>query len=159
MKFNPNDWSEVKANETFKVPACNVRLRCTGEASVFVTTEGVESLQGVGQTFNFTVSAPSEIKVNIVKPGRVFMRDVVRRAFEDKSEVFTNIDRLPNESGPLQEVTRALRVLKLEERAMIRRIRAEREAAMQVIDVDDKPDAEPAPAPAPAPAPSPAPAP
>lgn len=143
MKFNSNDWSEIKPNVEIQVPAGRVRLRTTAQASCFVTQDGTEALQGIGTEFSFTLSAPSAIKVNIVTPGRVFIRDFVRRGFVDQSEVYTNVDRLPNESGTVLEVTKALRMLKLEERAMVARIRAEMAAApasdVQVVEPDPEP--------------------
>jgi len=153
MKFNPLDWSEIKANAEIQVPSGLLQLRCTGSASLFVTSEGVETCYGHGTEFRLTLPEEATVKVNILTPGRVFKRDVKSRTVRDTSEKFTNIDRLPQESGTMLEVTRALRTLKLEERAMVRRIREERAQAEAVIE-RTKPPA-PAPEPEPDPAPEP----
>jgi hypothetical protein len=41
-------------------------------------------------------------------------------------EVFTNLDRMPMESGTVAEVTREMRRFKLEQAGMLREMRAER---------------------------------
>lgn len=156
MKFNPTDWKQVKPNAEIQVPPCLLQLRLTSPGTLFVTTQGVEGLHGEGTSFRVSIPEGSSYKVNITAPGKVFQHQLVRRRFEDKSEKFTNIDRLPNESGPLQEVTRALRMMKIEERAMTQRIRQERADAEAVIErakpAKPKAEAEP-PAPPSPPAP------
>ena len=71
----------------------------------------------VPEGLNFFVQAPEGV--------RVFYYLAASTSFPADGEVYTNIDRMPSESGSIAEVTRALCRLKMEEQAMIRRIRAE----------------------------------
>lgn len=163
MKFNPTDWKEVKANAQIQVPACLLQLRLTAPGVLFVTTEGVETLYGEGSAFRLSVPENSAYEVKL-SGGKVYQRDIPVRTFADTSEKFTNIDRLPQESGTVAEVTKAVRMFKIEERATVRRIMAARAEAETLIEranalKPSAPASEPAAPPAPASAPAPAPAP
>ena len=93
----------------------------------------------------------------IPAPGvTVFIKDTPSRVYRMTGEKFTNVDRLPQESGTVAEVTKALRMAKLEQRAMLREIRethernkAELAAARAkedaLVEVDPEPEPEPEP--------------
>lgn len=153
MKFNPLDWSEVKTNAKVKIEGGYLWLQCSKESALFVEAEGVESLQGVGTSFRLDL--PPETSIRLVSPdGTVAYRRsawsrVVREA---DAERFTNVDRLPYESGTMAEVTKALRKLQLAERETIKRIRAEAAAQRERREAGIDPSPAPAPEPASAPA-------
>ncbi len=127
MKFNPFSWSEVKLNETFQIPQGLLRLRCAPQAALYVDCQGVEALVGFGSSFE--VETSEEMTGHVVsfsKDTRVFVFVPEQTSIVDSGECFTNIDRMPNESGAVLEVRRAMRELEFEKRAVLREIRAER---------------------------------
>jgi len=152
MKFNPLDWSEIKPNAEVKITSGLVQLRCSAPAAVFTVVEGFEALAAHGTEIRFNLPEAATLKVVADKGVRVFKRNTYSRSCEDTSERFTNIDRLPHESGTVYEVSKAVRNLKLMERDAIRRIREAQASAMpkkddvQVIEQippsDDKQKAE-----------------
>ena len=127
MKFNPFSWSEVKPNESFQIPQGLLRLRCAPQAALYVDCQGVEALVGFGSSFE--VETSEEMTGHVVsfsKDTRVFVFVPEQTSIVDSGECFTNIDRMPNESGAVLEVRRAMRELEFEKRAVLREIRAER---------------------------------
>lgn len=146
MKFDPFIWQEEKPNEKIQVGKGRVRLRLSVAAPVYFEAEGVEALVGTGTAFDFEVSEPGAVTVE-AKSGRVF-RHVGHATSERASgEVYTNIDRMVDESGALAEVTRARRLFELERRAFLRDLHAARDKA--IAEVVGKPAAvEPAAVPA-----------
>jgi len=132
--INPLEWQEINLGKEIEAPSGLLWLRGSSPFSVFVQSFGMETVYSFQAVGKVAVAPGATFKVEASKPGRVFLKDAPRRVVKDHGESFTNIDRLPTESGPLQEVTRALRMLKLEERAMIRRIREERYASEAVIE-------------------------
>lgn len=144
MKFNPLEWSEVHGEE-FEVRAGIVQLRSALPFSVTVKCLGTEAPTGHDTSHRIALPETAWLILHASSP--VYKKDTPSRVVRMKGEKFTNIDRLPHESGTVAEVTKALRMLKLEERAMIRRIRQEREEAEAVLEAV-KPKTEPAQAPA-----------
>ena len=135
MKFNPTDWKEVKPNAEIEVgQQALLQLRTTAHASLFVTTEGVEALAGEGTAFYVSIPPLSSFKVNLLTPGKVYQKVTHNRAFRDTSEVFTNIDRLPHESGNMAAVLAPGRIQQLNFNRMMRQMKAERAALLDVID-------------------------
>lgn len=159
MKLNPLQWNEVTPNEEIQAPSGVLQLRGTAPFAVVLAAHGVQTCQFVAAQAVISLPEASTFKVILSDPaGMVFLKDTPSRVVTMTGEKFTNIDRLPQESGTMLEVTRALRMLKLEERAMIRRIREERDAAESVIEkakpkaeAKAKPKAEAVPEPQPAP--------
>lgn len=155
MKLNPLEWSQIPNGQEIEAPAGVVQLRGSAPFAVLVSSFGCASVQFVDAQARLRLPEASTLKVIPSQEGvLVFMKDQPSRVVHMTGEKFTNIDRLPSESGTMQEVTRALRLMKLEERAMIRRIREERDAAQDVIerakpkpDPESKPDPEPKPEP------------
>lgn len=132
MKFDPFAWNEVKPNEKIS-PRKILRLRADAPGALWCEAEGVETLVALGAAFE--VETPEAVTF-IFRAGagiRVFVHEPVPTTAEASGEVFTNIDRMPDESGTLAEVTRARRMFELERRAMLREIRAERDAAVAEV--------------------------
>lgn len=141
MKFDPFVWQEEKPNEKIQVGKGRVRLRVSVSAPVFFEAEGIEALVGTGTNFDFEVSEPGTVTVEM-KAGRVFRHVAHATAEPASGEVFTNIDRMVHESGALAEVTRARRLFELERRAFLRDLHAARDKA--IADVVVKSAVEPA---------------
>lgn len=150
MKFNPLEWSPVR--EIFEAPSGVVQLRSAAPFGVTVEAEGVEAASGYAAHHRLALPGPARVTVTATAP--VFRKDQPTRVYRCEGEVFTNIDRLPQESGTVAEVTKAMRLWKLEQRALMRQIREERasfEAARAKADDDQVVETEPEPEPEPAP--------
>ena len=148
MKHDLFGWQEVKINAPFDCEKGRVFLRLSAPSPVFVEAQGVQSLLGFNAEFAFEISEAAKVTVAAAKGVRAFVRVPPATSFAHKGEVFTNIDRLPQESGMLAEVTRARRQLELERRQMMAEIRAEAakvRAAMAPAKVAKAADAAPAP--------------
>jgi len=149
MKFNPLEWSQVNGEE-IQAPSGVLQLRSVAPFGVTVECQGCEAAYGVAPTHR--IALPYAAKVTLTATAPVYRKDTPSRVVRMTGEKFTNIDRLPQESGTMLEVTRAVRMMKLEERAMIRRIREERAAAEALIEKakpKPEPKAEPKPEPKP----------
>ena len=150
MKINPLEWSEV--NETTFQAEGVLQLRSADPFAIAIETEGVEVVLGAASEHRVPLVGPSRVTL-VGGESRVFRRDIPSRVYRMTGEKFTNIDRLPQESGTVAEVTKALRLAKLEQRAMIREIREEharnkaelaaaKAKAEEVVDDDDGAEAE-----------------
>ncbi|MBL4917254.1 hypothetical protein [Szabonella alba] len=156
MKFNPLNWSEVKPNEKIETGKGILRLRASQTAALYIEAQGVEALYGLGADFDVEVSEAVAFRVDAPKGTRVFHYRPGNTSFEPTGEVYTNIDRMPDESGTLAEVLRARRVFELEQRAMLREMRAETAKQLKLLKAQNKASlVEPSPAPAPADPPAP----
>jgi len=152
MKINPLEWNEVPHDEEIQARSGVVFLRGSGPFSVLLTSHGVTSVQFFASQGSLRLPPETSFKV-IPAPGvTVYQKDPPRRVVRMTGEKFTNIDRLPQESGAMHEVTKALRMMKLEERAMVRRIRDERDLSLRMLEqakakeeavVEDDPASEP----------------
>jgi hypothetical protein len=125
MKFNPLNWNEVTRNEEFQVPKGRLLLRLSAPCPLYAQAYGVEALVGV-QT-DFQVELAEEMTCHFVAPDGVrgFVYVPERSVCAPDAEVFTNIDRMPNESGSVAAVTQALRQIRLAERESLGRLRQE----------------------------------
>lgn len=128
MKFDPTNWQEVPTNEEIEARKGRLQLRCSAPAALYITAHGQEALYGYAADFDAEVTEAVSFRVEAAEGVRAFGFIAARSAVMFAGEVFTNIDRMPNESGNLNEVTRAMRVFELQRRAALREIRAERDA-------------------------------
>lgn len=161
-KFDPLQWSEVNPNEEIQAPEGRLRLRLSEAAPVYVTAHGVEVLAGIASEIDAVTSA--EMTFRVEGDVRAFLFSPLRRVFSPGGEAFTNADRMPMESGTVAEVSKALRLFKLEQRALVAEVRSERAAlqaerarepeveaevipadAPEQSEVDPEPEPEPAP--------------
>lgn len=124
MKFDPFKWDEVKADGKNYCEKGVLRLRCSREVALFVEAQGLEALVGVGTSFEVEVSqAVTWWAEPVGKPARLFIHVPRNGVVIPQDEVvFTNIDRMVDESGPIMEVRRALRELEISRRAALREI-------------------------------------
>lgn len=132
MKFDPFVWKEENTNEEIEVGEGWLRLRCSAPAALYVTAQGFEALVGYAPSFDLQLSEELTFRVEGPDGLRVFRHVAVLTSVRPEGEVFTNIDRMPNESGNVSEVTRAMRMFELQRRAALREIRAERDALVAV---------------------------
>jgi hypothetical protein len=125
MKFNPLDWNEVKPNEEIKAPKGWLRVRLSAPCPLYVKTQGREALAGVGSSFDLEIPQAVTFRAEAPKGVRVFCNAPPVSSVVFQGEVFTNIDRMVNESGAVAEVTKALRQLELMRRASLKELRVE----------------------------------
>lgn len=125
MKFNPFQWKEVKTNETLQAPKGRLLLRLSAPCPVYVSSEGYQALLGFASDFDATFSEPVEVEIAAPKGVRAFCYEPEGASFVALGESFTNIDRMPSESGMLAEVTRARRQFEIEKRQMLNEMRHE----------------------------------
>lgn len=151
MKINPLEWSPV--DETSFEAQGVLQLRSADPFAIAIEAGGVEVVLGAAVQHRVPLAEPSKVTL-VGGESRVFRKDVPSRVYRMTGEKFTNIDRLPQESGTVAEVTKALRMAKLEQRALIREIREERERskveiaaarakAEAVIEPEPEPEPEP----------------
>ena len=130
MKINPLEWSEVY--ETSFEAEGLLQLRSAAPFALAVEVFGVETVLGAATCHKVALAEPSKVTL-LGGDMKVYRKDSPSRIVRMIGEKFTNIDRLPQESAAMQEVTKAVRKLKLEERATVRRIRDERDLSMRLI--------------------------
>lgn len=153
MRFNPFEWEEINVEETRAAPKGRLWLRCSQECAVYLTAQGYEVLGEVGREIDLTLSEDVTFRVEAPANARIFLYKPQVQFIEPTGEVFTNADRMPSESGAMMETRRALRMLQLEQQAVLRQMRAERDAlAPKYVPVDPTPPEPEVAAPAPAPA-------
>lgn len=124
-KFNPFQWKEVKTNETLQAPKGRMQLRLSSPCPVYASFQGVQALLGFASDFDAEFSEAVEIEIAAPKGVRAFAFEPEGASFVCLTESFTNIDRMPNESGIMAEVTRARRQLDIERRQMLNDMRKE----------------------------------
>lgn len=145
MKFDPYAWQEVPTNEEVQFSKGRLRLRLSARAALYVTAQGFQALVGIEEAFEVDLSEEVTFRVEAPKPLRAFMFVPEPTAFEPVGEVFTNIDRMPMESGNMAEVTRAMRLFELERRNALKEIRQEtaklkQAQAERTSDIEDRED-------------------
>lgn len=145
MKFDLYSWNEVK-HASFEAPKGRVQILLSGPGALYAQAQGVEALVGYGAAFDFQTQEDLTLRVEAPKGVRVFRHAPHATAVEASGEVFTNIDRMPDESGSILEVSRATRMFELEKRRMLRELRAEIEEERQSLRrsrLDRQPEGEP----------------
>lgn len=130
MKINPLEWNRVDET-TFKAQGL-LLLRSSEPFALAIQTLGVCVAVGAETTHRIPLSEPSDVTI-VGGKALIYRKAPPPRLVVSNEETFVNIDRLPQESGTMLEVTKAVRLMKLEERAMIRRIREERELTDSVL--------------------------
>lgn len=125
QKFDVFSWEEVQTNEKIQVAKGRLRLRLSQPAPVYIEAEGFEVLAGFASDFDLEISEAVSFRVEAPECVRAFRYSPFPTSVVAEGEVFTNIDRMPHESGMLAEVTRARRMLEMEKRQMLAEIRRE----------------------------------
>jgi hypothetical protein len=101
MKFNMFSFKEVKANEKIPFRKGRLWLRLSAPAALYLESEGVEVLAGIAPEFDLDLAEPGAFTVAGEDGLRVFLFVPDPTSVRASGEVFTNIDRLPDESGNL----------------------------------------------------------
>lgn len=140
MKFDPFAWNEVKPNEKIAHKKGWLRLRLSAPAPLYIESQGYEALAGVGTAFDLEVSEAVTFRAEAPKGTRIFVHAPFATTTIPSGEVFTNIDRMPDESGAVAEVRRAAREFEIERRAMLRDIRQQREALRAEVEAARRSD-------------------
>lgn len=133
MKFDPYCWLEVKPNEALEIPKGVLRLRASAPVALYASAQGYEVLVGYGATFEVEFAEAVKIRVDAAKGVRLFRYHPLSTTVHADGEVFTNIDRMPDESGSVAEVLRARRMFEFERRNMLAEIRAERDESLRLM--------------------------
>lgn len=125
MKFDPYSWQEFDNDQQVNAPKGRLRVRCSQPAALYIEAQGYEALADYGTAFEIDVSEAVMWRIDGPEGTRAFVYRPRDTSTVAKGEVFTNIDRMPHESGQMVEVQRALRQFEIERRAALREIRAE----------------------------------
>jgi len=139
MKFDLFRWHEVKPNDKIQAPKGFLRLRLSQASPVYLEAEGYEVLLGVSSSFDVELSQAVTFRAEAPSKTRVFFERGFGSSVEQSGEVFTNIDRMVDESGTVSEITRAMRMFELERRATLKEIRQERASLLKQVQAS-KPD-------------------
>lgn len=146
--FNPNAWGEIQVGKEIPHEKGRVQLRASAPVALYVTstTHGVEALCGVAAEFDFNVSEAVSLRVE--GKARAFLHDLPVTSFDADGEIFTNIDRMPM-GGSFDAVQGQTRLFELQQRQIMREMRAQ----MAALEAERKAlNAPPAPPPADPPA-------
>lgn len=125
MKFSPLNWNEVKSHEEIAVKKGWLRLRVSAPCPLYLSAQGYEALAGVETAFNVEIAEEMTFRLDAPKGARAFLFVDEPTTYEPEGEVFTNIDRMVDQSGSYNEIQRALRQLEMDKRAMLRDMRME----------------------------------
>lgn len=106
-------------------------MRCSAPCPLYVSVEGVEVLAGVSTFHEIDLSTAVTWHIDAAQGVRVFYYCPHSSSVEPDGEVFTNIDMMPQESGSILEVKKALRLFKLEQQAGLREIHQAAETLRQ----------------------------
>lgn len=144
MKFDPCNWHKVKTNVENKAPKGWLRLRLSAPCPVYVSAFGVEALAGFSASFDLEVASAVTFRIEAPEGVNAYVFAPECTSVVAEGVKFTNMDMEAQESHNVREVTQALRNFKLEQRGMMRELRAERaalqrerEAAQAVVEQDD----------------------
>ena len=126
-------------------PQGGLQLRVSDpHAAIYVTGHGVEVLAGIGSCdCVFSQDADATFRVEAKKGARSFLTLAPRQSYEPHGERYTNMDRMPSESGTMNEITRALREFKLKQNEVLREVKAQKrdlDLARAKSDQDAQPD-------------------
>lgn len=128
VNFNPDVWLEVSNEEEFEVPAGRLQVRVSAPSALYLVASGAPVLAGVDTSFDLRLAEHSRGVVIGQSGIRIFvLTDPDASALtiheDEDAEVFTNIDRMPSETGVMAEVLRATRQLELKKREMLAEMR------------------------------------
>lgn len=125
MRFDPFTYEAVKPDSVVDGPQGGCRVVCHPHAAVFVQADGYEVLAAYGSC-DLQITGAYSFRVVGAGDAPASYRLLVRAASAPVGETFTNLDRMPNESGSVLAVTSALRKMKLEQNAFAKELREER---------------------------------
>lgn len=128
MKFDVFKWTVVAVDTWLPAASGVVRVNCTDAVQCWLQHDGFAVLAGVGHSFDLEVSPQVEFCLRSILPDtECFSWSPTPTYFDAPGEVFTNLDRKPSESGTLLEVKRALRLHGLEQLALRKEMKRERD--------------------------------
>jgi len=125
MKFDPFAWDEALSGDVQGRLVVNL----SAPGALFVIVQGFESLVGYGAAFDVTIDQVFSWRVEAPKGVRGFVQVQPDASFRSVGEIFSNPDRLVQESGAMLEVRKALRLQQIEHRQLMVELR--RESAKQ----------------------------
>lgn len=139
MKFDLFAWQEIDPATKYETAKGSIVLQASKDVALYASAEGVEVLVGVGtsikaqfaQQVEYWVEGPAKTRVFVHAPGKLYHEPV--------GEIYTNADRMPDESGTVAEITKAMRQFKLEQRAIMRQMREQSRRLRPGRDADPEP--------------------
>lgn len=156
MRFDIWSWQEMEGSAL--VERGRVLCQASAPGAFYVSAEGHEVCAGYGASLDLRIQANVTVRYEGPKGARCFIHSPLAVYHEASGEVYTNIDRRPDESGALMEVKREVR------RFQIEQLQARREARRREADAarereERRQEAGKPPEPAPDPEPDPEPKP
>lgn len=139
IPFDPSFWQGMSLDSIYEVSG-DVRIRADRAVFLYATSQYIEGGNTVwvpvGNSTLFDIQVPAGTIIKVVatsaSPTLAFryVEPVTTFAEPVDEEVYTNIDRMPDESGQVLEVRRAMREFQLLQQALLAEVRAERDAAL-----------------------------
>lgn len=111
MKIVPHHWKEVSHGQKYEGPEGLLRLQLSGEAAIFVESEGVEVCATFASSASIQVNGSYRFWVS--GEVRVFVHAPHIQTFGCDGPVFTNADNMPVEGHHMAEITRKMREFQL----------------------------------------------
>lgn len=122
MKFSPLAWKEV--GNAFTHKKGRLQLRLSREACLYAEAQGVEAIVGVAHTFDIEISEPCRFRIEgLTQAGKAYLWEGLGTTSEPADEIFTNIDRMTQESGTVLEIRKAMRQFEIQRREALAEIR------------------------------------
>lgn len=126
MKFDPFKWQEVTDAKENQAPQGRLQIVSSGQAALFITSQGYEVCAGFASSHDITLAEPMTFRLETENPNiRSFLYNPDIRVHKPETEVFTNVDRKPMESGTVAAVRQAMRELAIQQREQLREMRQE----------------------------------
>lgn len=151
--FDVFAWDEAVPGQQVKL-AGRAKAKCTAWAKWYLEVEGYEVLAHVGHEIDIRVAGNAFLTCDADNGARVFVYVGSGAQVEPRQRIYTNADRKPHESGALDEVRRAIRMLELKDKQMRDRAAQEQRARVEAArptpyweePPEPEPEAEPEPA-------------
>lgn len=129
MKFDVFKFQEIDPSQSYESVTGKVHVLCSKPTAVYATVEGYQVLLGVGTEIRAEIASKLiELAFEAPKGTRAFVYAPTKLTMVDDGEIYTNIDRKPQESGSVLEVRKALREFQLDQMGLRQSIRDERRA-------------------------------
>lgn len=126
-RFNPFDWTEVapSGSKLIKGTAGRLRLRIPSTQALFISVDGYEALVGVGTDFDVIVGGDYYFRFG--GDDSAYLYDPDKECISDCSVIFSSLDRRPELSSAMAEVSQSVRLFEIRQRrAMAEMADAER---------------------------------
>ena len=121
--FDPTIWQKVTGANYSPVEGRQLILMASEPMVVWVKLGKSEAVAAVGLEARLKLVEGCEFKVTCA--GTVYRQDRTQERKDPTGEVYTNVDRMPHQSGNLDAVSRQIRQMRLEQKQFMERIQRE----------------------------------